>query len=265
MDPFEDRIHLLTPEMVPIELPLAGLGSRGLAYLTDASLRYGIPLVLLALLVGFVPTFADLFNYFQRHPYVGVVGVVGFFVSQYLYYVLFETFWSGQTPGKRLMGLRVVQTGGTPVTFLTSAVRNFLRVVDSRPLFYGLGVFLVFLTGRRQRLGDLAAGTLVVREGQSMKMGKDTVGVRVGPEWASGLGLRLDPEEWDRVRRFVSRAEEMDDAVRRALARRILEALLRVRGRESSEAWRRIPPPMAALRQLVQGSLQQEAAEEDAP
>ena len=87
-----------------------------------------------------------------------------FFLVFFGYDVLFEVRSRGRTLGKRWTGLRVVRTGGQPVTFVPSCVRNVMRLVDILPAFYGIGMLSIFVTGRNQRLGDLAAGTLVVRE-----------------------------------------------------------------------------------------------------
>jgi hypothetical protein len=87
-----------------------------------------------------------------------------FFLVFFGYDVLFEVRSRGRTPGKRWTGLRVVRTGGRPITFVPSCVRNVMRIVDILPAFYAIGMFSIFVTERNQRLGDLAAGTLVVRE-----------------------------------------------------------------------------------------------------
>jgi uncharacterized RDD family membrane protein YckC len=80
------------------------------------------------------------------------------------YYIFFEMLWNGQTPGKRLVGLRVLRSDGTPITLTESIIRNLVRFVDFLPLFYGLGVVVMFVNAQSRRLGDLAAGTLVVRD-----------------------------------------------------------------------------------------------------
>ena len=89
---------------------------------------------------------------------------VWWFLIIFGYDVLFETLGNGRTIGKRAVGIRVVRAGGHPVGFLTSAVRNLLRVIDFLPAAYGVGITSILVTTRNQRLGDIAAGTLVVRD-----------------------------------------------------------------------------------------------------
>ena len=98
----------------------------------------------------------------------GIFGVgggfllIGLFALEWLYPVFFEVFWRGQTPGKRILGIAVINDDLTPVTLGTSMVRNLLRTVDFLPLFYLAGLVTMLSNRRFQRLGDLAAGTLVI-------------------------------------------------------------------------------------------------------
>ena len=151
----DDRITIATPEGVDLELTLAGVGSRFVSALVDLMLQ-------IALLVGVtglgvaVQAFGSGFGY-------ALVLIASFLVFA-AYDVLFEVFASGRTPGKRLNGLRVVRIDGSPVTFFTSAIRNVLRLVDILPFGYLVGIAVILVTRLNQRLGDVAAGTLVVRE-----------------------------------------------------------------------------------------------------
>ncbi len=163
--PLAQTVSVETPELVVFSYTLAGVGSRAAAALID----YGICLmglvalfVLLALLVGArgFRTTAQLSD-----AWTLALMVVGQFAILWGYYVLFEGLADGQTPGKRLMRLRVVRDGGYSVTFGASAARNLMRVVDMQPAFtYALGIISVALTASAKRLGDIVAGTIVVRE-----------------------------------------------------------------------------------------------------
>src|SRR5687767_2231715 len=86
--------------------------------------------------------------------------VLVFFVLRWGYFLFFEWLWQGQTPGKRVVGIRVIRTDGTAVGFQSSAVRNIVRMVDALPFFYGLGFLIAASNAKHLRLGDLAAGTL---------------------------------------------------------------------------------------------------------
>jgi len=98
---------------------------------------------------------------------IGLFGLVSF-VFLWGYYIFFEMIWNGQTPGKRLARLRVIRGDGGPIGLTESVIRNLIRLVDFLPLIYGLGVVVMFVDGKARRLGDLAAGTMVVIEQRSV-------------------------------------------------------------------------------------------------
>lgn len=155
---FEDRLTIDTPEGVPLELTLAGIGSRFTSALIDYVFQAIILVALLLVLeygAGVDPGASGV---------SAAVWAVGFFVVFWGYDVAFEVLNSGRTPGKAMNGLRVVRESGAPVTFGTSAVRNVIRIIDILPGTYLVGMVSIQVTRRNQRLGDLAAGTLVIRE-----------------------------------------------------------------------------------------------------
>lgn len=149
---YEDRVRIATPEGVELELTLAGIGSRFTAAIFDLSIQ---GLLLLAVLL--------ISTALGEGLGLAMLSIASFLIV-FGYDVTFEVLASGRTPGKRWTGLRVIRSGGGPITFTTSALRNVVRVVDFLPVTYGVGMFCIFVTERNQRLGDLAAGTLVVRE-----------------------------------------------------------------------------------------------------
>lgn len=137
-----------TPEGVSLSLRVAGPVARACAWGIDVAIR-GVLYVFLAYALSVF----------------GGVGfsliLIGWFVLEWLYPVLFEVR-SGSTPGKRAMGLQVVHDNGTPVAFNASMIRNIVRVADFLPLLYGFGLAAMLIDRDFRRLGDLAAGTLVV-------------------------------------------------------------------------------------------------------
>jgi uncharacterized RDD family membrane protein YckC len=147
------RHEVVTTEKVPFSYRVAGMGSRFLAWLVDALVCVGLAVM------GILLT---------RVREVGRAGVgtavllLWLFALQWGYFLAFEWLWPGQTPGKRLVGIRVIDWGGTAVSFSQSAVRNIVRAVDALPFFYGVGFVVAAGNRMHQRLGDLAAGTLVV-------------------------------------------------------------------------------------------------------
>lgn len=150
---YEDRITIPTPEGIELEYTLAGLGSRFIAELVDTLLR----LVVLGALLGVLVAIGG-----------GTLAAIGLIVATFLavfaYDITFEVWAAGRTPGKRWNGLRVVMSTGQPVSFGPSAVRNLLRIVDMWGTALVAGIIAITVTKRNQRLGDLAAGTIVVRE-----------------------------------------------------------------------------------------------------
>jgi uncharacterized RDD family membrane protein YckC len=153
--------EIISTEKVPIAYRVAGLGSRFLAWLID------IQLMLAAFL--FVGIYAQVWE-FAREGFGIAIFLVITFAVQWSYFVLWEWLWHGQTPGKRLVGIRVIDWEGSSISFGQAATRNVLRVADGLPLLtpglmpvlYGVGFLVAACNREQRRLGDLAAGTLVV-------------------------------------------------------------------------------------------------------
>jgi uncharacterized RDD family membrane protein YckC len=157
-----ERYAIDTPELVAIEMPLAGIGSRFIAILIDSLLWFVGLFVLSIVFLLLLPAF----HAFNRLSEQWVTAIVIFvvFLFQWGYFTLFEAFWNGQTPGKKIARIRVIQRSGRAIGILESMARNFIRMVDQIPSFYAVGIVAIFVTKQNQRLGDLAAGTLVVRD-----------------------------------------------------------------------------------------------------
>jgi uncharacterized RDD family membrane protein YckC len=162
-----DQLSIETPELVGIEFPLAGIGSRCVALLVDSFVQ-GFSLVVL-LIVNILILAALPRTSVQHHTQssdtakwaIALVILIPFLL-QWGYFTLFEAFWNGQTPGKRLLRLRVIQQSGRPIGLFESMGRNLIRIIDMLPGFYMVGAVCIFTTRRQQRLGDMVAGTLVV-------------------------------------------------------------------------------------------------------
>jgi uncharacterized RDD family membrane protein YckC len=149
----DDRVTIATPEGVTLELVLAGVGSRFVARLLDTLIQ---ALLIIALAAGVALT--------SSPGVVRAVARVMMFLVLFGYDVPFEVLNRGRTIGKVAAGIRVVGTLGEPVGFFTSCIRNIMRIVDFLPVVYVAGVVSMVATPRDQRLGDLAAGTIVVRD-----------------------------------------------------------------------------------------------------
>ncbi len=205
-----------TPEHVRLDYVLADVGSRAAALALDL----GIITVTL-LLVGFV---ADRLNLLDGalQSFVEPVFIILIFLAFWGYFFLFEALWGGRTPGKRALGLRVVHTGGEPVSLHGSALRNLLRVVDL--LGAGMvGAICIIVTKRAQRLGDLVGGTVVLRDaGGSSLLGADAL-----PPGRVGRPV-LAVEQFELLAGYMARREGLKPDVRRRVARSLRDALAAV-------------------------------------
>jgi uncharacterized RDD family membrane protein YckC len=221
------HVETVTPENVRIEYELAGVASRCGAAAVDLLLQaLAILVIVLVFLVIEISFHLSLVGF----P-TGVV-IVSTFVLWWGYYVFFETLWNGQTPGKRLLRLRVVKYGGTPIDLPSAAIRGLIRVVDLAII----GFLVVFFTPRNQRLGDLAAGTLVVKErsewtGDIAQPVRDSMSRmsswNASPEAAMVKNIELvTPEQFETVKRFVERSDELAPETREQIAARIARPLM---------------------------------------
>jgi uncharacterized RDD family membrane protein YckC len=162
--------EILTPERVSVRYDLAGVGSRGVAIALDTALQVVLCVALALLVVGLLAlTRSSLSADEGFSPGAVAVGLlaVGLFGIIFGYYIVFELLWNGQTPGKRVMGLRAIRENGYPLRAGDAVVRNLVRLVDSLPTLYMVGLVTMLLNSRSKRLGDFAAGTIVVRERQT--------------------------------------------------------------------------------------------------
>ena len=209
------RLGVATPERVALSLPVAGIGSRTGAWLIDGALMFAFWIV-----VYFVLTLLlDVLDALQSmSSVVGALMLAGVFAMQWVYWTAFETFWSGQTPGKRAVGIRVVRLDGGPVGFFESAVRNLLRLVDFLPGLYGAGVVTMLVNPLHRRLGDLAAGTVLIRDERVTLDRYATAGGAVVEERAAGTGAALTAADTELILSFFERAEGLAPEARARLA-----------------------------------------------
>jgi uncharacterized RDD family membrane protein YckC len=166
---YSDQLNIETPEQVELEFSIAGLGSRFVAILIDSVLIAGFYLaVFLVLALVFSSAMAAGGKAGDELDTAGKWVLAAFIFLNFLlvwgYFALFEGLWRGQTPGKRVMKLRVIKDSGRQITFFEALARNLLRFVDYLPGMYLVGVITMLCNKRNKRLGDLAAGTVVVHE-----------------------------------------------------------------------------------------------------
>jgi uncharacterized RDD family membrane protein YckC len=157
-----DTLQIDTPENVTFDYDVAGIGSRFLAALVDTTLL----LLLQIIVIGTLILIAGELNMFDSGQNTWLMAAFSLlaFIFLWGYYIFFEMLWNGQTPGKRWTGIRVIRVDGTPVSAAEVIIRNLVRIIDLLPAAYGVGVVTMFINSRSRRLGDLAAGTVVVHE-----------------------------------------------------------------------------------------------------
>jgi uncharacterized RDD family membrane protein YckC len=214
-----DKLTIETPEQIPLEFPLAGIGSRFLAaaldYLIQSVAALGLLVAGMIVLAG-GPRFSS-----RVHIWLGAMAVLVFFLLQFGYFAGFEAWWNGQTPGKRRLHLRVIKDSGRPIAVYESVARNLLRIVDSLPGLYGVGIVAMLLSSQNKRLGDYVAGTVVVHEQPLADQAKVswTFSASGAP---SGYDIaQLSPEEFQLMETFLLRREQLAPEVRAAMARRV--------------------------------------------
>ncbi len=182
-----DRYRIDTPERVDLDYDVASLGSRLLAALVDTLLLSVLSILFFVLgTVGLVGVGGILSAFLRTEVDSATLGIAFLAITLFLsflvfwgYYLFFELIWHGQSPGKRWIGLRVIREGGYPIGFSESAIRNLVRLVDFLPVYYGVGALTMFIDRRSRRLGDIAAGTLVVKERREIRL--DSLGLSRSP------------------------------------------------------------------------------------
>jgi uncharacterized RDD family membrane protein YckC len=211
-DPLRDVIEVETPENVIVRFEVAGLGRRSIAAGIDVLVMTGIS-VLLVLVGGAIMAAAGIVIRQDALAGFGALAMAIFLVW-WSYFIVCEMTMNGQSIGKRRSRIRVVRVDGGEITFLHSAIRNLLRAVDWLPMLYGVGSVTVLLTKRCQRLGDLAAGTVVVvqdPEAPPEYLLTDIDRLPLPEELRQGIIARVGavrPEEYDYAIRLLSRLPE---------------------------------------------------------
>ena len=161
----EEILVIETPERVPLHFALASIGNRFLAVAIDHAIQL-LTVGLILLTSAILASFTVFGQFVSSAPgWVKALSTILLFLVVSGYFAFFEWIWSGQTPGKRWLKLRVIREDGRPITFWEASVRNLLRTFDMFfPPFYSVGLIAVFLSTRDQRIGDMVGGTVVVRE-----------------------------------------------------------------------------------------------------
>ena len=214
-----DKLTIETPEQIPLEFPLAGIGSRFLAGAVDSLVQTVIGLALLVL--GELIFTLNLFHFPYAEIWLLAGGMLVLFLLQFGYFAGFEAWWNGQTPGKRYLHLRVIKDSGRPITVYDAVARNLLRIVDSLPTFYGVGIVTILLSSQNKRLGDYLAGTVVVNEQPLADQAKVSWAFSASAGSSSYDVSQLSPDEFRLMETFLLRRDQLPPAVRASIANRI--------------------------------------------
>lgn len=223
---FQREMDVVTPEQVRLKFQTAGIGSRAGAQAIDM-LLLGLVILLVYAIFGEVLIRTGE-NLLTEYAAAGAIALA--FLLQYGYFTVSE-YVAGRTIGKRIVGLRVLQDNGQPVTVLSSLIRNLLRIFDFLPVGYTLGAIISFLHPLDKRLGDLLAGTVVVYDtaGERGRRNKRTNKV-IERRRASLPDFALEErhkrlvnrEDWLLLRTFIDRLELMDGYSLRTIAPQIV-------------------------------------------
>jgi uncharacterized RDD family membrane protein YckC len=208
-----DQLRIDTPEQIALELPLAGIGSRFLALAIDTLIQSVFYLITAMIFIFTLPLGSSVFMFLPK--LVGpALAIFILFAIYWGYFAFFESIWSGQTPGKRYAGIRVIKESGRPINAFDAIGRNLLRAVDGLPGIYGVGLVCMMFNQQSRRLGDFVAGTVVVHE-------KPTADVRPS-SWntsdreasvAPGM-THISPEELVLIETYLHRRWDLDKYVR---------------------------------------------------
>jgi uncharacterized RDD family membrane protein YckC len=161
----EEILIIETPERVPLHFALASIGNRFLACAVDHAIQI-TTIVIMVIAFSIIANYSSVSDELTAAPkWVYAILIIILFLLMTGYFAFFEWLWNGQTPGKRWLKLRVIREDGRPITFFEAAVRNLLRNFDMMPApFYSIGLISVFASNKDQRIGDMVAGTVVIRE-----------------------------------------------------------------------------------------------------
>ena len=216
-----EKLTIETPEQTALEFPLAGIGSRFLALALDTLLQTGVFLVL-GIGAGIIAS-TGIFKQMERSWALAVFILVAFLV-EFGYFAFFEAVWNGQTPGKRWTHLRVIRDSGQPISVQDAVLRNVLRIVDALPTLYATGVITALLSAQNKRVGDYAAGTVVVHE-TPLNGGRVAWGQAAAQPLANRALPVITLEELELIEAFLARRESFAPDVRWAMAHQISERL----------------------------------------
>jgi uncharacterized RDD family membrane protein YckC len=228
----DEKLIVQAADAVEVELPVAGIGSRSYAFLIDWHIRFLLALAWLALvavLLGVLSPAEDIFSPLLKAGkgalYAALLPAAAIY---FLYHPLLEIVMQGRTPGKRMAGIRIVTERALTPDAGALVIRNVFRLVDSLPAFYVLGLVVAMFTARQVRIGDLAAGTLLVYDTGKRNLDFDGV--------IGSSSSRLSPGDRELLDDLLERWRGLDAPLRRSLAEKFLARIGEPVGQGGAEA-----------------------------
>lgn len=259
----DDLYTIDTPENIEFAYDIAGIGSRFVAALIDSFLIIMAEIIVF-LVAGLLESQLGILSGSNAsESVIAALASLLAFVILWGYYIVFEMVWNGQSIGKRAIALRVVRDGGRPITFVSSAIRNLIRIVDFLPSFYGVGVIAMFVDPRARRLGDLAAGTLVVKERRAVSLESLTSEINVMPATRRDDSARptlpnielLTDRDYELVQEFLTRRGELGREARARLGSQLASGVQARLGLPQGGDYEQFLQYVAAEYQLLKGKL----------
>lgn len=237
----DDTLQIDTPENVTFDYDVAGIGSRFLSALVDTLLMLLLQFIIFGTLYLIGVQLGGLFSESTPTWVTAILSLIAF-VFFWGYYIFFEMLWNGQTPGKRMVGLRVIRVDGMPVTAVEVVIRNLVRLIDFLPSAYGVGVISMFVNEKSRRLGDLAAGTVVVHDRSVKTLGElgqrhhALGGLQSHVPVPEGFPLeRLKERDLEIIEGYLQRRSQLPN--RQELSVQILNSLFTRVGLSANPSW----------------------------
>jgi len=231
----EDHLNIKTPEYVSIQFQLAGLGSRAAAFIIDQILLMVLNILIFVVLYFVMDGLSSMTFFLMESSLPIAITIIILFIVNWGYFFAFEFFYGGRTIGKKLVGIRVIQENGHSITLLSSFIRNLIRLIDSLPTAYFIGIIMIFFHSKHKRLGDLVAGTIVVHERKVKRKKKlSPIEKEIENRGLAKDDLMLDEwtlksmgiKEWKLVSTYTSRFHQVSLEERNLLTKQIAEILL---------------------------------------
>lgn len=223
------KIDLELPEEIDLQVEVASVGSRTLAILVDLALGGLILFIVYSLTILLARNITEDWLTKLSSNALEMLLILLIFGFQWVYFNLFEWMWNGQTPGKRLLHLRVIKVDGSPVSGIDVLLRNLSRPIDTLGPMGLIGLLMIFVSRKGQRLGDLMARTLVIHETEIdwsiFDQIEDVGAISPGSTAVLAPTIRLTPAQWELLHRYLNRRKQLQGDARQRLAISLYEKL----------------------------------------